>query len=207
MFGTRVIVGVILLTLRLVLAPTASHAQECRDVWLEGKENLNEYEKFVYVKGLSATRELTAKQKDCLLRMSDRLLDNRLGDFERRGVADWLATMGHVYCIPPLLAVVRNPRDNGEVRACCVRALGKIADKRVMDPIIDALGDEENQLAGAAWQELVRMFTWTRPGPDVPPPPGVEKGLGAAMARREETRDQWRAWWAKYGDRIPFDPR
>ncbi len=103
---------------------------------------------------LAADRKLTPKQKDCILRVGDILLHKDWDWSQRVRAADWLGDMGHAYCIAPLLAVFRDDEDNSEVRVQCVLALAHIADKRVVDPLIDAITDRDGNVAGNAYRQL-----------------------------------------------------
>ncbi len=171
----------------------------CRNAWLEGKEDLNEYEKFAYVRDIVATRELTAKQKDCILKVGDRLLDHRFDDPERKAAADWLGTMGHVYCIPPLLAVLRDSEETSELRARCVICLSRIADKRIVEPLIDAMTDDDKNVACHAWMQLnMALFA---DGKEAPPAYG-NGDYNFDLEWRKERQRLYRQWWEKNRDRA-----
>lgn len=176
----------------------------CGEIWLEGSDNLTLGEKLELFRRLSAHRELTVKQKDCILRMGDQLLNQQ--NRSRWKLASWLGNMGHAYCIPALLAVLRDETEDALLRADCVRALSRIADKRVVHPIIEALGDPNDDVAQAAYEQLRQICVPTALQAKVPQPPGTEPhiGWGDVLERRQEYRQKWLGWWEKHREELQF---
>ena len=75
------------------------------------------------------------------------------------GVADELAALGPS-AVPHLLTAMR--RDVPTIRACAALALGKIGDARAIDPLLEALRDENplvSYFAGMALVELRQPLT------------------------------------------------
>ncbi|MFO7907140.1 MAG: HEAT repeat domain-containing protein [Planctomycetota bacterium] len=182
---------------------------QCRDIWYEGKEDWPLAEKLEFYDSFSADRKLSAKQKDCILRIGNQLLDSR--NSSRRGCARWLGDMGHAYCISPLLAVLRDEAEDEGLRAECVHSLSRIPDKRVADPIIDALADPQADVAGAAKEQLDKMFKFVGGmEPTKLPHEGIGHGIGWRsddLDWRREIQAKYRAWWEKNRDRIQLDRR
>lgn len=161
---------------------------------------------------IPADRPLTLQELDYILRLSDYLIDKQNDWSSRDAAANILGDLGHQYAIPALLAVLRDEKDNSEVRQRVVAALSKIRDKRVIGWLIeDALGSGENRLAMQALEDLPQLVG----GPNVqegfdlmPPPPSdnleAYRKENAKYLQKfyQHAQKAWRAWWKENRDRI-----
>jgi hypothetical protein len=202
----------LLLTLALVALAGVLHAQvtaqakrriqqeeaeafwkECGEVWWDGLDRLTFLQRRLLFKNFEAHRPLTRKEKDCILRASDRFLNGTFG-------AQWFGDMGHAYCIAPLLAVLRDENADKNVRMYCVGALSHIADNRVVDPLIDALTDDDANVAGHAWHQLHKIlrlgpYSSFAPDPFAKPDPDLPKEWRGDLPSRKQTAAKLRTWW------------
>jgi hypothetical protein len=145
------------------------------------------------VKRLAADRKLSAAELDELLAMSDVLISKREDPGRRRGVANRLGEdVAHKYAIPALVAVLRDPREDDDVRIKCVLALSWIRDKRVLDFLIDALSDSNSGVAFEAHSQLQKLteqsFEYERFDED----PKSEM--------RQSLHKKWHDWWESHRD-------
>jgi hypothetical protein len=180
--------------------------EDAKDLWFEGREHLSPAEKRKLFENLAPDRKLTPKQKDIILRMWDRLVDKKPPcPGCRADIPGWLGDMGHAYCIPPLLAVLRDKTEDGDLRVECAIALGHIADKRVIDPLIDAMG-EEGILRHEALASIAGLLF--QANPDIEPPTldrepsSLVEGKDALVKWRMQTQAKYRAWWKQNRDRM-----
>jgi hypothetical protein len=112
--------------------------------------------------------------------------------------------MGHAYCLPPLLAVLRDKGESAALRSRCVRALSSIADRRSAEALIDTFGDENPDMARAADEGLAAMLGSFYPeGLEAGRPPlGPQPKEEEVLRWRKQRRDKYRAWWEKNRDRV-----
>jgi hypothetical protein len=155
-------------------------------------------------------RDLTEKQKSRLKRLSQVLLDPRTRS--RRAAARELGQWGHEDAIAPLCQVLRDTNSPLSLRVECVHALSQIADKRVIDPLIEAVGVADGSIG---WHADIQLRTITHAnwgGPDTPDqaeqrrdplPNPKERAKREAWLRRRQER--WRQWWKENGDQIQLD--
>jgi HEAT repeat protein len=130
-----------------------------------------------------------------LANLGDVLISKRKHSGDRRAAANELGeNLAHKYGIPAIVAVLRDPSDDADVRQKCVLALSRIGDERVVDCLIDALLDHNLNVATQAEVQL-RKVTGQRFEQDFKlPPPGTE-------ARRTH-QERWRKWWEDNRARV-----
>lgn len=150
-------------------------------------------------------RPLTDEQVRKIARLSDLLVtrirprnrdeEENPSDFQgkRINAAQELGSteLSHPWCMPALLAVLRDPTDDPALRRSCVESLSFITDKRVVDFLLDAMLDENAEIASKA-AEGVQELT----GQTIEFDPTVKKPV------REEKVKQLRAWWNSNKDRM-----
>jgi len=127
-------------------------------------------------------RRLDAEEMRMLVDLGDVLIDRDAEPFRRREAARKLGeVVAHRSAIPALVAVVRDPQSPPQVRQGCVISLSWIADRRVIELLIDAVGDPHVNVSTEAEKKL-RALTGR----------GLEDFEGA---EREARVQQWRDWW------------
>jgi HEAT repeat protein len=145
-----------------------------------------------------ADRELTEQELKELLSLTDFLIDKQKDPFDRRQAALRLgAKFRHKYATPALLAVLRDENDHVAVRQRCVMTLGRTADRRVIDYLIEALLDREMNV----WIEAHRKLELLT-GPQ-------EVQLGRFGPKSDSERHKrvhkwWRDWWEAHRDDFPI---
>lgn len=179
---------------------------DCREIWFQGREHLTRQERVELFNSFTSDRDLTPKQKDCILRMGDVLIDKEWDRF-RDGAARWLGNMGHAYCIPPLLAVLNDEDENSGLRVDCVMALSHIADKRVADSLIDALTDNDWSVALNANDRLILILGFDRCDSTLVSHPGLPPlgGFCRDLEWRKQIQKKYRQWWKKHRDRVKLN--
>lgn len=140
-----------------------------------------------------ADRRLTEQEATEILTLSDSLIDSRTHWIDRKRAARRLGLdLGHKHCIPALLAVLRDQKDTFRVRQGCVLALSWIADRRVVDFLIEALLDPERNVAIQAHVQLQKLTGQPFQLDEYDPDPKSEM--------RKRHYQQWRQWWELHRD-------
>lgn len=130
-------------------------------------------------------RELSEKELRELVTLSDTLIDQDASVSSRRLAVQKLAqVIRHKYAIPALLAVARNQSDDSVTRRKSVEALSYIADRRIVDFLIDALSDNDKSIVMIAWQQLVKITGQRLP-----------IDFKASPQGRQDQIAVWRNWW------------
>jgi len=141
-----------------------------------------------YLYEAAADRKLTPEQRERISVLGDLLIDKSKDFMKREDAARELGLeLAHQYCIPPLLAVIRDRNENRGTRQKCVIALSQISDKRVIDLLIEALSEDEGNVVYQAARQLTGL---TRQSFVVEPSAPRE-------VRQREMIDKWREWWAR----------
>lgn len=76
---------------------------------------------------------------------------------ERANSAQKLGQMGHVRAVLPLIAVLQDANEDREVKSAAMLALGKIQDKRAIEPLIEALGLPDQVVAQPLADTLIQF--------------------------------------------------
>lgn len=99
--------------------------------------------------------------------------------------------LGDPWCMPALLAVLRDATDDATLRQFCLESLAQIPDRRVVDYLLDAMLDDNADIAGRAayW---VHDLTGKAASFD----PKAEKAV------REKQVSDVRYWWKTNRDRM-----
>jgi hypothetical protein len=135
----------------------------------------------------AADRDLTLRELDELLHLSDFAIDKR---------NDWLDRN------PALTAIVRDETDRDPgVRQRAVVALSRIRDKRVIEVLIETLLDKDRDVADQANEQLAKIVHGD-PVPE-PLPPDWDS------PERRQYYQRWRDFWREHGkdfqlERPPF---
>jgi hypothetical protein len=161
-----------------------------------------------------ADRELTDQQRvriqklaDILARPRQQSLTREIGEQARaaREMGEW----GHVAAIDPLARTLRDKAKHYLIRHACVSALCRIADKRVVEPLIEAIADVDigyipegglrkiTRTKWGGWEDLAEQQRDPMPNPDTEP-----AGYKAWLLCRQE---RWRQWWKDNGAKVELD--
>ncbi len=142
---------------------------------IEGSERLAKF----------SHRELSESELRELVTLSDTLIDQDASVSSRRLAVQKLGQeIRHRYAIPALLAVARNQSDDSVTRRKSVEALSYIADRRIVDFLIDALSDNDRSVVTKAWQQLVKITGQRLP-----------IDFKASPHGRQDQIAVWRSWW------------
>ena len=133
----------------------------------------------------AARRELNSEDLQGLLSLTEVLIDPDASKSEREAA---IKKLGQVYkhklAIPALLAVIRDRNEEYYTRSKSVRALSYIADRRVIDLLIDILSFDDRQIASLAQRQL-RKITGQNMNYD----------HGGDVTTRTSQAKIWRQWW------------
>jgi len=156
-----------------------------------------------------ADRMLTPKQKARLRKLAAFVLDKQKRRDERERAALELGNWGHADAISTLTSALRDQENYYVLRKTCVSALCRIADKRVVEPLIEAIADVDigyipeeglrkiTRTKWGGWEDLAEQQRDPMPNPDTEP-----AGYKAWLLRRQE---RWRQWWKDNGAKIELD--
>lgn len=108
----------------------------------------------------------------------------------------------HIYAIPALLAILRDPSERGRTRWFGVLALSRIADKRVVDYLLDLLTDSDPNIADQAASQIERLT-----GKSFQFSAFKETDLNALAPRDvvEASAKEIRDWWRSNRDRVTLN--
>jgi hypothetical protein len=122
------------------------------------------------------------------------LIDPRNEEAERDSRAALLGEkFRHRYCIPALLAVLRDRSEPHGLRQRCLQSISAINDARVVDYLVELIPEE---VLGSRANENLMMIT------------GVSVGIINLMkpdpggAFRRTLQDRWRRWWKHNRDKV-----
>jgi hypothetical protein len=155
-------------------------------------------------------RTLTEKQKSRVRNLTQMLLDP--GKRWRGAAARELGEWGHEEAISPLCQALRDKRSDAYMREQCVLALSKIADMRVIESLIEAIGVGEGSVGWLADRQLRKLTHANWGGARTPdqaeqqkdpePKPDNRAAWEAWLRRRQE---RWRQWWKENADKVQLD--
>jgi hypothetical protein len=153
-------------------------------------------------------RKLTHKQKSRIDKLIALMLDPQASHWWRGSAIVELGNWGHADAIPALVATLRDRNTMAPLRKDCLTALGRIADQRVVEPLIEAVGDAAlGYVADGALRTITRANWGGWNTPDQPeqlrdPMPREPEKYKAWLRRRQE---RWRQWWKDNSDKTKLD--
>jgi hypothetical protein len=158
--------------------------------------------------GWRADRRLTEKQMSRMRKLTALVLDERARYAWREWAIEELGQWGHRDAIPALIAGMRHANPALTVRRECLFALSKITDKRVIEPLIEAVADVT---LGYNADDQLRKIThanwggWNTPDQAEHLRDPMPRELDAYKAWLRRRQERWRQWWKEHGDKTQLD--
>lgn len=159
-----------------------------------------------------ADRNLTPKQKSRIDKLRALTLDPKASHWWRGSAIVELGQWGHAEAIPALVVTLRDRKTIAPLREKCAIALGRIADKRVIEPLIEVVGD---MAMGYVADGILRNITRpNRGGWNAPNQCDQQRDLMPKLENREEyqawllrRQERWRRWWKDNGENVQLNRR
>lgn len=145
-----------------------------------------------------ADQTLSAEEAKRLAELMRKLEDRKVSMREREEAARKIGEeLPHKSAIPVLAKVVKDTKDNRDVRYWALTALSQIADKSVIPLVIEALSDPTPQIRFRADEQLWKL-AGERPHNVIVSSPDISsKELGTALS-------SWKKWWQKNKKTFKF---
>jgi hypothetical protein len=157
----------------------------------------------------TADRKLTEKQASRVGKLIAVAADVRGPPWLRGTAIIELGKWGHATAIPVLIDVLKKSHPAHNLRRDCVFALARIPDKRVVEPLIEAVRDV---YSGDSADSALRSIThanwggWNTPdapGRDPVPNPVTDRaGYEGWLLRRHH---RWHEWWDEHKGEVTLD--
>lgn len=139
-----------------------------------------------------ANRELS-KEEDADIRKHCEGLKDKNKQLAQRLVSAGAAKYyQHVQFVPAILSVLHDKQENRDLRFECAVALGGIADRSIVDELIELLRDKKFDIVVKAYDDLTRI-TGQRIGHDA-------NLRSPDDEDREAVYRDWKSWWDKDRD-------
>jgi len=147
-----------------------------------------------------ADQKLSAQEATELVELALRIVDRKQPTPERKAAARRIGIhLPHKAAIPALLRIVRDSKDNEDVRYWALTALSQIADNSVITLLIDTLKDRAPNIRARADEQLKKLAGWKSPHSiSVYRQDISAKELDLAVS-------SWRQWWKNTQPKFKFD--
>ena len=136
-----------------------------------------------------ANRSLNKEEISKLFDLSHLLIDKNRSLRDRLFAPEKLVVLiGHRNAIPVLLAVLRDEKEDQDLRYRCLSAISRITDKTSIDILIETMTDQDPVIGARAWEQFWKITAQGK---------RFEIGSNTDLNVRKERAKISATWWAE----------